>query len=176
MTQFQVSSGTLVSAGLFTATMQITCEIRMRQQRLTDYMSAIEEQFFTVEKARLEELLSPGAPPRSLPFAQINRDSLLFAIPLGGETAVEATDQRRLVTVTKLPRRVVLQVPPFRIQGDMHLLRETGMRDALLASRQTYLPLTNAEAVFLPTGRRFPAGTIIVSRNRIELFAPDQEA
>ena len=52
------------------------------------------------------------------------------------------------------------------------MLRETSLRDALLSMRQQFLPITSAEAVYMPTGQRFSASIIIVNRNRIEAFFP----
>ena len=175
MSQFQALTTNVITAGIFTQTMHITCEIRMRQQRLTDFLSSIEEQFITVEKAQLANLADPGSAPRLVSFAQINRDSLIFATPYAGELSGDGSDQRRLVAINKQPRRVGLNVPPFLIHGDMHLLRETGLRDALLAVRQNFLPLTSAEAIHLPTGQKFTAATIIVSRNHVEAFYPGEE-
>ncbi|MDP3046291.1 MAG: hypothetical protein Q8O07_02320 [Chloroflexota bacterium] len=74
--------------------------------------------------------------------------------------------------VQKLPHQVTLNAPPFTIQGSLHLLRETSLRDALLSLRQQFLPITSAEAIYLPTGQRFSGSIMIVNRIRIEAFFP----
>jgi len=175
MMQFQPLPDNVITAGIFTLTTQIMCEIRMRQRRLTDYLSALDEQFIMAEKARFVALADPQAAPRTTTFAQINREAVVFAIPYAGETAEDDSDQKRLFMVNKLPQRVAMSAPPFLVQGDMHLLRETSLRDALLAVRQAFVPITNAQAIYLPTGQRFTAGIIIVNRTRIEALFPGQE-
>jgi len=161
----------VISAGIFTLTTAIKCELRVRQRRLTDYLNAAEEHFFMVEKAQISALAASASSARSAPFAQLNRDAVVFAIPYAGEASDEE-EQKRLVMVQKLPHQVSLNAPPFTIQGTLHLLKETSLRDALLSMRQQFLPLTSAHAIYLPTGQRFSAGIIIVNRVRIEAFFP----
>jgi hypothetical protein len=171
MNQYGLPTENVISAGIFTLTTSIACELRCRQRRLTDYLNAADDRFFMVEKVRITTLASQSSSARLAPFAQLNRDAVVFAIPYSGE-APDEEEQRRLVMVQKVPHQVILNAPPFTIQGSLHLLRETSLRDALLSYRQEFLPLTGAEAVYLPTGQRFAAGIIIVNRIRIEAFFP----
>ncbi len=175
MRQYEPIAEFLVSVGLFTLTTHITGDIRMRQRRLTDYLDSLEEQFIMVERARLEVLTDGRSAPLTAPFAQVNREALVFAIPYAGEGPADDADQRRMVMITKVPRRVSVSAPPFVVSGDMHLLRETSIRDALLAVRQAFLPLTNAEAVYVPTNQRYAAPILVVNRTRMEAFYPADE-
>jgi hypothetical protein len=165
----------LISATIFTLTTAIACELRVRQRRLTDYLNTADDHFFMVEKARFSALAAVSSSARTAPYAQLNRDSVVFAIPYSGEAADEE-ETKRLVMVQKLPHQVILNAPPFTIEGVMHLLKETSLRDALLSMRQQFLPLTSAHAIYMPTGQRFSAGIIIVNRNRIEAFIPGSVA
>ena len=171
MNTYPVPNENLIAAGIFTLTTAINCELRMRQRRLTDYLNAAEEHFFMVEKVRISDLAASTSSARSAPFAQLNRDAVVFAIPYSGEASDEE-EQRRMVMVQKVPHQVILNAPPFTIQGSLHLLRETSLRDALLSLRQQFLPITSAEAIYLPTGQRFSGSILIVNRIRIEAFFP----
>jgi hypothetical protein len=173
MNQFPLPSQNIISASIFTLTTAIKCELRVRQRRLTDYLNAADESFFMVEQAQISALAASAASARSVSFAQLNRDAVVFAIPYSGEASDEE-EQKRLVMVQKLPHQVTLNAPPFTIQGTLHLLKETSLRDALLSMRQQFLPLTSAHAIYMPTGQRFSAGIIIVNRIRIEAFFPSQ--
>ena len=82
-------------------TTAITCELRVRQRRLTDYLNAAEDHFFMVEKARITPLAAASSVARSAPYAQLNRDAVVFAIPYSGE-APDEEDQKRLVMVQKV--------------------------------------------------------------------------
>lgn len=175
MMQFRPLNEYVVTAGLFTLTTHITGEIRMRQRRLTDYLASLEEQFIIVEHARLEVLIDRQSAPRSAPFAQINREAIVFAMPYAGEGPADDAEQRRAVVVAKVPKKVAVSAPPFIIHGDMHLLRETNIRDALLAVRSAFLPLTNAEAVYSPASQRFASPILMVNRMRIEALYPPEE-
>jgi hypothetical protein len=171
MSQFPLPNENVISANIFTLTTSITCELRVRQRRLTDYLNAADDHFFMVEKARISPLAAASSAARSAPFAQLNRDAVVFAIPYSGEASDEE-EQKRLVMVQKLPHQVTLNAPPFTIRGSLHLLRETSLRDALLSMRQQFLPITSAEAIYLPTGQRFSGSILIVNRIRIEAFFP----
>jgi hypothetical protein len=171
MNTYALPSENVISAGIFTLTTAINCELRVRQRRLTDYLNAAEEHFFMVEKARISTLAASTSSARSASFAQLNRDAVVFAIPYSGEASDEE-EQKRLVMVQKVPHQVILNAPPFTIQGSLHLLRETSLRDALLSLRQQFLPITSAEAIYMPTGQRFSGSILIVNRIRIEAFFP----
>jgi hypothetical protein len=175
MNQYALPTENVISVGIFTLTTAITCELRVRQRRLTDYLNAAEDHFFMVEKARIAPLAAASSVARSAPYAQLNRDAVVFAIPYSGEASDE-DEQKRLVIVQKLPHQVTLNAPPFTMQGILHLLRETSLRDALLSMRQQFLPITSAEAVYMPTGQRFSGSIMIVNRNRIEAFFPSSTA
>ena len=51
MNQFPLPTENVISASIFTLTTAITCELRVRQRRLTDYLNAADDHFFMVEKA-----------------------------------------------------------------------------------------------------------------------------
>jgi hypothetical protein len=171
MNTYALPSENVISAGIFTLTTAITCELRVRQRRLTDYLNAADEPFFMVEKARISALAAATSSARAATFAQLNREAVVFAIPYSGEASDEE-EQKRLVIVQKVPHQVILNAPPFTIQGSLHLLRETSLRDALLSMRQQFLPITSAEAIYMPTGQRFSGSILIVNRIRIEAFFP----
>lgn len=164
----------IVAAGVFTLTSYITCNFRMRQSRLSDFLNGLEEPFIMVDDVSIVPLDDVEAKPRVSPYAQLNRDLIVFAIPYSGESPAESGHERRLVYVPKCPYRVTLSAPPFLFHGTLHLIRETGLRDALLATRLPFLPMTSAVAIYLPTGRRYTGNTLIVNRSRIETFCPMQ--
>ncbi|MDP3046049.1 MAG: hypothetical protein Q8O07_01040 [Chloroflexota bacterium] len=89
MNQYPLPNENVISAGLFTLTTAINCEVRVRQRRLTGYLNAAEERFFMVEKARISALAAASSSARSAPFAQLNRDAVVFAIPYAGEASDE---------------------------------------------------------------------------------------
>ena len=46
MNTYPLPNENVISAGIFTLTTAINCELRVRQRRLTDYLNAAEEHFF----------------------------------------------------------------------------------------------------------------------------------
>ena len=87
MNTYPLPNENVISAGIFTCTTAINCELRVRQRRLTDYLNAAEERFFMVEKVRISALAASVSSARSAPFAQLNRDAVVFAIPYAGEAS-----------------------------------------------------------------------------------------
>jgi len=164
----------IVSARVFTPTSCITCDFHMRQCRLSDFLNETEEPFIMVDNVRVVCLDDAQARPRLFPYTQLNRDLIVFAIPYAGESLAEGEYEKRLLYVNKQPYRVTLNAPPFLFYGNLHFIKEVGLRDALLAVRLPFLPMTDAVAIHLPTGQRYRGDTLIVNRARIETFSPTQ--
>jgi hypothetical protein len=100
--------------------------VRTRQHRVTDILNSAEEPFLILEDVVVEEIGDRGQPIRA-DFAQINLDSVLFAV---ADVAVEALPELR---TPKKAADAIVSVPPFRITGTIHLLPgEPTIREALM--------------------------------------------
>ena len=145
--------------------------VRTRQHRVTDILNLAEQPFLILEDAVVEEIGDRGQPIRT-DVAQINLDSVLFAV---ADVPVEPSPELR---TAKSPRDAIVSVPPFRITGTIHLLpNETGLREALTELQGRFIPVTNATYWSDRLGEaRRTALLVAVNHRRTQIMAQHQEA
>jgi hypothetical protein len=122
---------------LYTDSHVVRGRLRSRLRRLSDVLNETEVSFVVLEDVRFEEFGSRALIEQT-PFAQINLDTVLFAV---AEEAMEAVPEMRTV---KIPETALISLPPFRITGRIHLLPERDLRQALQELQGRFLPVTDA--------------------------------
>jgi hypothetical protein len=163
----------LVSVWLFTRDTHIRGSFHVRHNRLSDFLNTLEQNVF-VEDAVMTPLANPDETLLSAPYAQINRNAIIFVIPYtGDERPTQETDVRRSALVAKGQYPVVLGAPPFELRGVLHFAKGASLRAALLAVHQPFLPLTEAQALHVPTGQRFTGDVLLVNRSLLETIFPE---
>jgi hypothetical protein len=154
---------------LYTDSHVVRGRIRSRLRRLSDILNETEVTFIVVEDVRFEEFGSRALIEQT-PYAQINLDTVLFAV--AGE-AMEAVPEMRTV---KVPETALISLPPFRITGRIHLLPERDLRQALYELQGRFLPVT--EATFWSerlNEARTNAPMLAFNHARAQIMAPYQE-
>ncbi len=159
-----------VELTLYTDALITHGKVRTRQHRVTDILNLAEQPFLILEDVMVEEYGDRGAPIRA-DIAQINLDSVLFAV---ADTPVEPSPELR---TPKTAADAIVSVPPFRIIGKIHLLAgESTLREALSELEGRFIPVT--EATFwsdhLGEGRR-SAIMVAVNHRRTQILAQHQE-
>jgi hypothetical protein len=118
----------LVTKGLF----------RTRQHRVTDILNRNDQPFLVLEEVEVRELGSSAAPVRAA-YAQLNLDSVLFAV---ADVPVEPMPE---LLTPKHREQALVSVPPFSIVGTIHLLpTQDNIREALTELTGRFLPVTDA--------------------------------
>jgi hypothetical protein len=131
---------TRVELTLYTDALVTRGLYRTRQHRVTDILNRAEEPFLILEEVEVREL-GTTEPPLLAAYAQVNLDSVLFAV---ADMPVEPLAELR---TPKHRERARISVPPFTIEGTIHLLpTEDDIRAALEELTGHFLPVT--EAVF----------------------------
>lgn len=136
------------------------------QRRLSDLLNAADPDFLVVEEVSLEEFRS-GDLIRKAPFAQINLNTVLFAV---SEQTVESKPEFR---IPKVREQALVIVPPFRITGHIHLPQAAELRSALMGLTGRFLPVT--EVTYWSESLREPQTTadmVAVNHARAQIFAP----
>lgn len=154
---------------LYTDSHLVRGHIRSRLRRLTDILNETEVTFVVLENVRFEEFGSRALIEQA-PYAQINLDTVLFAV---ASEAMEAVPEMRTV---KVPETALISLPPFRITGRIHLLPERDLRHALNELQGRFLPVT--EATFWSdrlNEARTHAPMLAFSHARAQIMAPYQE-
>ncbi|MEI7745277.1 MAG: hypothetical protein WCK58_16195, partial [Chloroflexota bacterium] len=123
---------------LYTDALVIRGMVRTRQRRVTDVLNLAEHPFLVLEDATAEELDGSGR-PMAAEFAQVNLDSVLFAV---GNVPVESIPDLR---TRKTQAVALVAVPPFRMVGTIHLVpSEGGIRAGLMELKARFVPVTEA--------------------------------
>jgi hypothetical protein len=112
-------------------------------------------------------------PPHRWPQAHIHRRAIAFAIP--HEVAPPpAAVAGRLEYVEKRRWRVSALLPGFIVTGHFHLPPVADPANASLFWNAGFVPLTDAEAVYLPDpATTWKAPVIIVNTARVEAYCPE---
>ena len=85
--------------------------MRTRQHRITDILNLADQPFLILEDVTVEELGDRAGRRSSADVAQINLDSVLFAV---ANVPIEASPELR---TPKKPTEAIVSVPPFQITG-----------------------------------------------------------
>jgi len=154
---------------LYTEEYVIRGMVQTRQHRVSDILNNAENPFLVLEEVALEEHGSAD-PPLRAEFAQVNLGSVLFAVAL---TTIEPMRELR---TPKVAERALVSIPPFRVVGNIHLLPERNLRDALQEFQARFLPVT--DATFWAEGlggSRQSVAMVAVNHALAQFFAPYRE-
>lgn len=112
-------------------------------------------------------------PPHRWPQAHIRKLAIAFIIP--HEVAPPTAGPRRpLEYVEKRRWRVSALLPRFMVTGCFHLPPAADPANASLFWNAGFVPLTDAEAVYLPDpATTWKAAVIIVNTARVEAYCPE---
>ena len=159
-----------VELTLYTDALITHGKVRTRQHRVTDILNLAEQPFLILEDVTVEEYGDRGGPIRA-DFAQINLDSVLFAV---ANNPVEPSPELR---TPKQPAPAIVSVPPFRITGTIHLMAgEATIREALNELDARFIPVTDATfwSDHLGEGRQ-SALLLAVNHKRTQILAQHRE-
>jgi hypothetical protein len=110
---------------------------RTRHHRVTDILNRTEQPFLVLEQVEVRELASTLPPVRAA-YAQVNLDSVLFAV---ANVPVEPVPE---LHTPKHREQALISVPPFSVVGTIHLPPEDSLREALSELTGRFLPVTDA--------------------------------
>lgn len=135
---FAVGGAQRLDITLFTDSHVIRGHIETRLRRLSDVLNQAEHDFLVVADAVMDELGTTGQPVTRADFAQVNLNSLLFAVT---DSIVEPQPEMRLV---KSPEDALIVVPPFKVVGRIHVLPDRSLSEALAELTGRFIPVTEA--------------------------------
>ena len=155
-----------VQLTLYTDAFIIRGSLVTRQRRITDILNNAEDRFLVLGGVTSDEFGSRGETIRA-EFAQVNLKSVLFAV---ADTVVETPPELR---TPKVPEEAVISVPPFKVTGQIHLMPEHNLREALTELTGDFLPVTGAAFWSDVLGEaRQTAELVAVNHERAQILAP----
>ena len=126
----------VMEVALYTDALVIRGTVRTRQRRVSDLLNTADSPFLLLEDVTAEELDGTGR-PMTASYAQVNLDSVLFAV---ANVPVEASPDLR---ARKSREVAYIATPPFRMVGTLHLMpSEQGLRGALQELDARFVPVT----------------------------------
>jgi hypothetical protein len=145
------------------------------QARLVDVLNLRAEPVIVLRDVEAKRLGAESANVLNWPAAQVRREAIVLAIP--HERRLPASEpERQLEYVAKVPHRVSFLLPGFAVVGNFHLAREANIDIASPIRGSDFVPLTEAEAVYLPDPTLvWRAAVIIVNVAKAEVccLSPD---
>ena len=157
-----------VALTLYTDAFIIRGTLLTRQRRVTDILNNAEDRFLVLGDVTSDEFGSRGETIRA-EYAQINLASVLFAV---ADTRVDTPPELR---TPKVPEQAMVSVPPFKVTGQIHLMPEHNLREALTELTGTFLPVTGAAYWSDVLGEaRQTAELVAVNHERAQILAPHQ--
>ncbi|KPK21591.1 MAG: hypothetical protein AMJ76_02325 [Dehalococcoidia bacterium SM23_28_1] len=119
------------------------------QGRLVDILNFAGEHVIVLHAVEARRLGFQSDKVFNWPTAQIRREAIILAIPQ--ENRLPATEaQHPLEYVAKEPHRVSFLLAAFAVIGDLHLARGADINAVSPVRGSDFVPLTDAEAVYLP--------------------------
>ena len=166
---FEPIAEQVVAITLYTDVFVVRGKLPTRQRRLSDILNATEHDFIVLQDVVIDEFGSRTQPIQS-EFAQVNLATVLFGV---GDTVVEALPELRTI---KIPEQALISVPPFRITGQIHLLPERDLREALGELTGRFLPVTQATYWSELVGEaKQTAPMVAINHSRAQILAPHRE-
>jgi len=111
--------------------------------------------------------------PQRWPQAHVSKRAIALIIPHEVAPPAAAVSGRPMEYVEKRRWRVSALLPRFLVTGYFHLPLAADPANASLFWNAGFVPLTDAEAVFLPDpGTTWKASVIIVNTARVEAYCP----
>jgi len=111
--------------------------------------------------------------PHRWPQAHVAKQAIALVIPHEVAPPAAAAASRPLEYIEKRPWRVSVLLPRFIVTGYFHLSPAADPANASLFWNAGFVPLTDAEAVYLPDpATTWKAAVIIVNAARVEAYCP----
>lgn len=119
------------------------------QGRLVDLLNFRGEPVIMLHDVEARRLGSESDKVLNWPMAQIRREAIILAIPHEHHSSA-AEVEPPLEYVVKVPHRVSFLLPAFTVAGHIHLAKEADINAASPIRGSDFVPLTDAEAIYLP--------------------------
>jgi hypothetical protein len=147
-------------------------DLRGAQSRLVDVLNFRDEPVIVLHDVEVRRLGSESDKVFNCPMAHVRREAIILAIPYD-HRSVSDEAQPSLEYVAKEPHRVSFLMPAFTIVGNLHLAKGVDINAASPIRGLDFVPLTDAEATYLPDPTlAWKGAVIVVNATKAEAFSP----
>lgn len=156
----------VVEVEFLTETHRIVGKLEVGIRRLSDVLNVRSEVSLGLQEVRISSFANNEL-PAMVDLVHLFKEGILLSLPHGGEA------ERPLEYRQKVRHRVQLNIPPFSVIGDLHLIREVSLRKALAETIPTFLPLSGVHIVYMPQpSLNWMRPAAIVNRRRASFVRP----
>lgn len=160
---------------VYTDTHVITGRLRTRQGRLSDTLNYELPHVLVLNGATSRPLTQAEGPALAGGFVHIDTMSIAFTVPLGPEPTLE--ERRRFSSfeyVEKEPHSAIVRVPPFSLQGCLHLPKGNDVERSLWKLTPSFVPLSDADVKL----KNHPdvswhKDVVILNRRKAQIMLPE---
>jgi len=162
-----------IAAVIYTATTRTSGFLHTKHQRLSDTFNAIDQNFLLIHDASVQPFHAPSdCDALSTAWSLINKDSIAFCESVEPKAGIEISADRRSLTVEKLLVRVKVEVPPFTIEGTIHLQPGTDLLQHIHDPHRQFIPITAVQVTNVPdSSADLTMPFVLVNRNRISMLS-----
>jgi hypothetical protein len=163
-----------IEVELFSDTYSIHGFLVTRHHRLTDVLLETFLPSMRMRDATVRSWYDTSASPYALDIIHINKAAVVCAVPAGAPQSPSPSQDQSAMLVRKVPHRILLSAPPYEIRGEIHLVPDSDPGEVLDVIQDAFIPVTNADVVFLPKAdTRFAAKVVVVNRTRVQFMASE---
>jgi hypothetical protein len=119
------------------------------QARLADILNFRGEPVIALHDVEARRLGPESDKVFNWPTAQVRREAITLAIPHERRPPAAETEHP-MEYVVKVPHRVSFLLPSFAVVGNFHLAKEADINVASPIRGSDFVPLTDAQAIYLP--------------------------
>jgi hypothetical protein len=162
---------------LFTTASRITGEITTTHIHVRDELNDTRVSILVFRKMLVSTLYDLRAARLESTDAWLEKDEILLAVPshVKGTTSVltQRTIQSRL---GKNEYRILVDLPPFRVEGNLYFVGKLRIEDVLRRERVPFGLLSKAQVTYLPDPSvLFFADEIAFNCDRVKMLCTDYE-
>ncbi len=143
--------GKRMAVELFTPLSRITGEITTHHIHVRDELNDTRVSILVFREAQIADLNALRAPRVKSGEAWLEKSDILLAVPSRIKGTTSMLTQRALQSrMGKNEHRLLLEVPPFRVEGNYYFAGPLHVEDALRRDRVPFGALSNVQVTYLP--------------------------
>ena len=169
--------GKRMTVELFTTMSRITGEITTHHIHVRDELNDTRVSILVFRKMKVAALHDLRAPRIDSATAWLEKDDVLLAVPYHVKGTTSMLTQRTIQSrLGKNEHRILVDLPPFRIEGNLYFVGKLRVEDVLRRDRTPFGSLSNAQVTYVPDPAvSFVVDEIVFNCDRIKMLCTDYE-
>jgi hypothetical protein len=157
---------------LFTSMSRITGEIATHHIHVRDELNDTRVSILVFRKMKVAMLRDLQGQRISSTGAWLEKTEILIAVPYHVKGTTSMLTQRTIQSrIGRNEHRILIDLPPFRIEGDLYFVGKLRVEDVLRRDRAPFGALSNAQVTFLPDPSvSFVAEEIAFNCDRVKML------